>query len=202
MKDSLRRLVFLRHGVTAPQEQGRYCGHLDPPLSERGREQVARSQQSVLGLHPSQVWCSDLQRCTETATLIFPFIPYRALAELREIAFGDFENRQYSEIASEVNRILLDPECCFPAGESLHQLSCRVAGGMKKILDEPGETAAVIGHAGSIAAASLWLLDRPLRSFWSFQLPHAGRAIFERSAGRWADVTADWIRRQEDDWPT
>lgn len=200
MNDSLRRLIFLRHGMTAPQEEGRYCGHLDPPLSERGREQVVRSQQCVLGLQPSQVWCSDLRRCTETATLIFPLIPCRPLPELREIAFGDFENRLYSEIASDVNRILMDPECCFPAGESLRQLGCRVASAMKRILDESGGLAAVIGHAGSIAAAALWLLDRPLRSFWSFQLPHAGHAIFERSAGRWTDVTADWIGKSEDDW--
>lgn len=201
MSDSPRRLIFLRHGITALQEQGRYCGHVDPPLSPWGREQVIRSKEVILHWHPAHVWCSDLQRCTETALLVYPRFPHRLLPAFREIAFGDFENKLYSEIASDVNQILMDPDRSFPSGESLRTLSCRVATGMREILSEDGETAVVIGHAGSIAVAALRLLERPLSCFWSFQLPHAGTAVFEHCGEGWKDVAADWNRKSEGSCP-
>ncbi|HET6843747.1 MAG TPA: histidine phosphatase family protein [Candidatus Angelobacter sp.] len=197
MHSSVRQLVFVRHGITAPQEQRRYCGHLDPELSLLGKEQVERAREKFLHLQPACVWSSDLRRCTETASMLCPGMAYTTLPEFREISFGNFENRCYSEFSSEINNILLDSDTCFPGGESLRDLSSRVRIGLTKVLAHSSETVVVVAHAGSIAAAALVLLDLPLGSFWSFQLPHGGSAVFEGGKENWVEASADWKRPED-----
>lgn len=129
--------------------------------------------------------------------MLCPGMAYTTLPEFREISFGNFENRCYSEFSSEINNILLDSDTCFPGGESLRDLSSRVRIGLTKVLAHSSETVVVVAHAGSIAAAALVLLDLPLGSFWSFQLPHGGSAVFEGGKENWVEASADWKRPED-----
>ena len=68
-----QRLVFVRHGVTDWNSEGRWQGRLDPPLSERGRREarmVADRLAADPDLRPARILSSTLARASETAAII------------------------------------------------------------------------------------------------------------------------------------
>ena len=40
LPEGVRRLLLVRHGITEWNREGRFQGHLDPPLAASGREQA------------------------------------------------------------------------------------------------------------------------------------------------------------------
>lgn len=192
MISSVRKLVFIRHGITPIQEEGRYCGHLDPSLSTQGKSQALALVSRVRNFAPGCTFGSDLRRCAETAALLSPGTRFQPLTELREIAFGDYEGRTFAEIGQADLDPLSNPDHCFPSGESLRVLCARVSLGMDTVLAAGSETVWVIAHAGSLAAAVLFLLRRSLDHFWAYQLPHGGLAVLENRPQGWSVVSGDW----------
>ena len=64
------RLLLIRHAESTWNAAGRWQGHGDPPLSERGREQAA-ALASRWGETPVDAFfASDLQRARETAAAL------------------------------------------------------------------------------------------------------------------------------------
>ena len=85
------RLVMLRHGATAGNEERRYVGRrTDEPLSDLGRTQCAR-----LGTFGQvcAVYTSPLLRARQTARLCFPSARIIPVEDLAEYDFGAFEGR-------------------------------------------------------------------------------------------------------------
>src|SRR4051795_13095841 len=64
------RLILVRHGESTWNAEERLQGQLDPPLSERGREQARTLAGVADGLPADRVICSDLGRARETAELM------------------------------------------------------------------------------------------------------------------------------------
>src|SRR5438876_6692501 len=63
-------LILARHGETDWNRDGRFQGHADPPLNDRGREQ-ARSLADALADQPIEaIYSSDLRRAHETAQIV------------------------------------------------------------------------------------------------------------------------------------
>ncbi len=68
--NGVQRIWLVRHGQTAWNEQGRFCGHTDISLSTVGRRQ-ARTLASYLQRMPiTTIYSSDLSRARETAEII------------------------------------------------------------------------------------------------------------------------------------
>ena len=66
----VQRIWLVRHGQTVWNEQGRFCGHTNIPLSPLGRRQ-ARKLASQLQHRPiTAIYSSDLSRARETAEII------------------------------------------------------------------------------------------------------------------------------------
>src|SRR5919109_2161839 len=83
------RLILVRHGESTWNAEERLQGQLDPPLSERGREQSRALAQMVDGLPDERVVCSDLGRARETAELM-GLRPGRYDDRWREIDVGSW----------------------------------------------------------------------------------------------------------------
>src|SRR5918995_6428158 len=64
------RLILVRHGESTWNAEELLQGQLDPPLSERGREQSKALAGMLDGLPEDRVLCSDLGRARETAELL------------------------------------------------------------------------------------------------------------------------------------
>lgn len=85
-----RRLVLLRHGRTAWNDQLRMQGHTDVPLDEQGHRQSAAAAHALAALRPAVLWSSDLVRARETAAYVEQATGLVAVADprLREFDVG------------------------------------------------------------------------------------------------------------------
>lgn len=64
------RILALRHGETAWNQDTRIQGHLDIGLNDTGRWQARRAAQALRDEDISAVYASDLSRAFETAQTI------------------------------------------------------------------------------------------------------------------------------------
>ena len=64
------RLILVRHGESTWNAEELLQGQLDPPLSERGREQSRALAGMLDGVPDDRIVCSDLGRARETADLL------------------------------------------------------------------------------------------------------------------------------------
>src|SRR5438270_971564 len=64
------RLVLARHAQSTWNGLGKIQGQLDPPLSERGREQAERLAERLAGRRWAGLYSSTLTRTVETAAPI------------------------------------------------------------------------------------------------------------------------------------
>lgn len=95
--------MLLRHGESEGNAQGRMQGRRDYPLSALGREQAARAAAFIRanGLPLNAVYCSPLERASETAAIVAEagVRPHAIVDEdLPEIGAGALEGLNEAEI--------------------------------------------------------------------------------------------------------
>ena len=96
------KLHLIRHGLTQGNLDGRYIGSgTDLPLCEEGRAQLAQLKARFAYPAAEVVFTSPLLRATQTAELLYPGVRTLPLQDLREMAFGVFENRPITELAAD-----------------------------------------------------------------------------------------------------
>ena len=87
------RVYLLRHGRTAYNDEQRYQGLRDIPLSQMGEEELRPVEEA-----PETVYVSPLSRARRTAELLFPHARQVPVEGFREMDFGAFEGRNYKEM--------------------------------------------------------------------------------------------------------
>ena len=120
-----QELYLVRHGETTWNQQGRFCGRGDPPLTDQGRQQATALGTLIGDVAFDRVVSSPSLRAVETARLAYgePTVDDR----LCEIDFGDLEGRTWAECPTDVQQRLLDYDSFeAPGGESVRQLGDRV----------------------------------------------------------------------------
>ncbi len=126
-------LWLVRHGETTANATRRISGWTDVPLNERGEEQ-ARAVGALLERERfDSVWSSDLTRATTTARIASgePKIDRR----LREMHFGDLENRLFEEIDPHYKKTLLEfIDFAAPGGENIEEFRTRLLGFISTLL--------------------------------------------------------------------
>lgn len=155
-RDSVQ-LVIMRHGATEWNEQHRYAGKMDVPLSERGEEQ-ARAAGVCPGVR--HVFVSPLSRARRTAAICFPNAEQHVMNGLSEMDFGDFEGRTAQEMEDDAAyRAWVDGGCVdrCPNGERKAELEARVTGALDLIVRDAllrgDDLVVVVGHGGTIMSA-------------------------------------------------
>ena len=147
------RLVLVRHGESTWNAEGRLQGQLDPPLSDRGRDQSRALAAIVNGVPDDRVVCSDLSRARETAELI-GLRPARFDERWREIDVGAWGGRTAAEIdaqGGELTNWRGGPRTP-PDGEPWDAFATRVAGALDELIAAGGPWV-VVCHGGCIRAA-------------------------------------------------
>lgn len=171
----MTRFFLVRHGETVLGAEGRYAGHSDTPLTPRGRRQVVALRRRLAAARIDVVYCSDLPRCLETASLLVPGRELRVTRRLREIDFGRWEGRTKPELAARYGeayaRWHADPSVGRPAGgESVPELRRRVRRFAGEVAARhPGAGVLFVCHGGVIRA----ILDVPYDDYWSLKIPPA-----------------------------
>jgi broad specificity phosphatase PhoE len=147
------RILLIRHGRTAWNEQERMQGRADIPLSPAGREQV-------LGWRLPEEWIearwlsSPLCRATATAALLTSR-PVDVEPRLIEMDWGAWEGRTLADLRTEAPEAMAANEALGldfrpPGGESPREVHAR----LKSLLADLGDEMVVcVTHKGVIRAA-------------------------------------------------
>ena len=192
-----RRLLLVRHGVTAWNREGRWQGRLDPPLSDDGRREadlLAHRLADDADLRPARILSSTLARAAQTAAAIATAtgVEVEAEARLVEIGAGEWEGHTHDELeatdgvryrawrsqASDVRP---------PGGERIEDVVARVRG----VLDAVEASAdrwpmALVSHGGMLRVVANQLFELPGRWMWSFDIDNASVSVASRlDDGRW-----------------
>ncbi len=174
---------------------GRWQGNTDIPLSELGRAQARALAASLRGRGIAAVHASDLQRATETATIVareLGIVAWSVDARLRERGFGCFEGLTREECADRYPEAwagyLADRRATPPGGEPHPEVAARMVAALTGIARAPraaGEATLVISHGGAIRTfmhAVTGLYPPPIEN---------GAVLLARYAGaRFVSVTA------------
>jgi broad specificity phosphatase PhoE len=165
----MTRLLLVRHGETLLNKEGRFQGQGDAPLNDCGRRQAVALARTIHDEEIHAAYSSDLCRARETLEIIsagrrFPIIE---VADLREIAFGDWEGATYAEVSQNdperLRRWKLDPAANPPpGGEGLGAIDRRV-GSFVDLLRarHPTETVLIATHGGPIRLIACRALGLP-----------------------------------------
>jgi glucosyl-3-phosphoglycerate phosphatase len=148
------RLVIVRHGESTWNAEKRLQGQLDPPLSERGREQARELAASFdfSAFAPKRVVCSDLSRARETAELL-GVEPARYDERWREIDTGSWSGRVAAEIDAQGGGLTNwrgGPRTA-PDGETWPAFAERVSGAFDELVAAGGSWL-VVSHGGCVRA--------------------------------------------------
>jgi len=136
-------LTFMRHPPIDESDE-RCIGHTDVALSPAGWAALLPLAERACRLRPDRVLCSDLQRCQLLGEAIATRLGLAAEpnATWREVNFGMWENRTWSDIQSTEPRVLGEWLADFdkvspPGGESFQQLQARVLSAIRSQITEP-----------------------------------------------------------------
>ena len=149
------RLVIVRHGESTWNAEERLQGQMDPPLSERGREQAHALAAAVdlSGFAPDRILCSDLTRARQTAELL-GVKPARYDERWREIDIGEWGGRTAAEIdaqGGELTNWRGGPRTARD-GETWQAFAERMSAAADELIAAGGSWL-VVSHGGCVRAA-------------------------------------------------
>ncbi|MEP7082122.1 MAG: histidine phosphatase family protein [Chloroflexota bacterium] len=191
------RLILVRHGITDWNREGRFQGHLDPPLGDDGRREAAMVAARLMGdpqLRPARVISSSLSRALETAAPIAERAGVSVEPEprLMEIGQGAWEGRLYAELAvSDARRyeawrrssgVRRPP----PGGESTRSALARVGSVLTELTSGPGAwPVCVVSHGGTLRVLARLLFDLKPTTSWALDVDNASISVALRFGRRW-----------------
>lgn len=90
---------LIRHGVSVGNEEGRYVGSTDSPLSENGKKALKELKKTGAYPNAQAYYTSPLSRCRETLALLYPDARPEVIEDFRESDFGKWENKTIRELS-------------------------------------------------------------------------------------------------------
>ena len=165
------RVIYLvRHGkIHQEDEQRRYIGQIDLPLTEEGIRQAQNLQRRFESTDISAVFCSDLRRSVDTAKIIAGSREIRVVVrqDLREVCMGEWEGCKFGEIAQRYPEEFRARGADIanyrvPGGESFADCSSRVIAALESILASTAGNLVIVGHAGANRLLLCHVLGMPI----------------------------------------
>jgi alpha-ribazole phosphatase len=151
-------LWLMRHPEPEAAATGRCYGSLDWKLSEAGIRQAHAGANALANEPLAAIYTSPRQRCKQAAQILAAgrqCLP-ETMDALRELDFGEFEGRDYDEIAAaypDLYRQWMEhpTEVRFPGGEGFSEMRVRVLAATRDLrLRHAGQSIAMVTHGGAI----------------------------------------------------
>ena len=166
------KIIFIRHGETEWNLQGRFQGQLDSPLTPLGHSQAKAVAQRIRRMPFDHLYSSDLGRTYQTAQAIADVTRHTIIKEplLREKGGGILQGMtasevtvQYPELRAEISKGR--PDYAVPEGESLNQVVERGVATLDYFRqDHRGQTVVAITHGGFLSALMRQILQIALEA--------------------------------------
>lgn len=190
----ITELTLIRHGETEWNLSGRWQGHADSPLSERG---VAQAEALGKRMKPDDFdffYSSDLGRAMHTSRLVGKPSGWEAIPceDLRERDLGVLEGLTTTEMLErepEVYRSFRNEGSKYvpPGGESFEQFYERCASAVEQIsAAHEGSKIGVIAHGGVLGAFFRYTMNIPLEAERNFVLLNCSLNRFEKKEKDWS----------------
>lgn len=182
----LLEIILIRHGRTDGNDERRYIGITNEPLNRKGKLEAIKS--GILPMVPI-VYASPMLRAVQTATIKFPNARVITFPPLREMDFGEFENKNSDDMMFDYRyREWVASGCTSrcPGGESRVEFCTRVAVAFSEIVGEAlsrrQRYLIIVAHAGTTMAI-LERFARPPRPYFEWHTEPCGgyRAWLEES---------------------
>jgi broad specificity phosphatase PhoE len=175
-------IVFVRHGQTEVNREGRFQGRLDPPLTDLGAEQARLVARGLADCGAELVLTSPLQRASDTARAIAEAVGVTVEVDERlvEIDYGDWDGQPLGSVSrAQWARWRDDADFTPPGGESLVAVGERVARFCADRLRADSIVVAV-SHVSPIKAAVAWALGAHTDATWRMHLDVASVSRIDR----------------------
>lgn len=156
----MTKIFLIRHGEAEGNYYRRCQGQMDSPLTARGRRQLPYITKRFASVPLDAAYSSDLSRAMDTARAAVGerAIPVQPDPRLREMCFGDWENRAWGNLNWEHEELkiafLTDPDrWIVPGAETFIQVQDRMEAALTDIARRhEGQTVVVGGHGMAIRA--------------------------------------------------
>jgi broad specificity phosphatase PhoE len=173
------RLTLVSHAMTDAMAAVRFPA--DEPLNDAGRRQA----EVVAGLDLPGVrpLAGPERRARQTAQLLG--LDATTEPRLADLDCGRWRGQALGAVpAADLQLWLTDPAAAPHGGESIVDLTERVAGWLASVVEGPSRTVAVT-HPAVIRAAILLGLDIAPKSFWRIDIAPAGRTTMHYRNDCW-----------------
>ena len=132
------KITWIRHGMTRANEEHRYLGKTDEPLSEKGIRFLQEKKKKSFFNAPEFLYASPMKRCVQTAEILFRRKPV-LIPEWKEMDFGQFEGKNYEELKDDPcyqKWIDSNGTLPFPGGEPREQFIRRSMEGFDRMMSD------------------------------------------------------------------
>ena len=189
------RIVLVRHGVTDWNREGRFQGHLDPPLADAGRHEARLAAERIAAddaLRPARVISSSLARALETASAIAEAggVDVEPEPRLMEIGQGEWEGRTHDELeVDDADRYrewrsaagIRQP----PGGEPIETATRRVESLLEELYRSPNWPICLVSHGGTLRILAHALLGLDGGRSRALDVDNAAIGVAARVDGGW-----------------
>lgn len=190
-----QRVILVRHGETGWNSTGRFQGHSNPSLNEKGETQAQEIAQQLAGEDVERIISSDLDRALETARMIARDHHLSLMMEplWRELNFGGWEGLTLTEIQSrfpqQCTEWMQDPWVVrIPGGETVEELKLRVIEAWNRMVEDlPAvNTVVIVAHGGPLRILMCHLTGTDPSRHWEFDIQLGESVILIKSGELYA----------------
>lgn len=155
----MTKFIFVRHGESPGNDEGRFYGHYDKGLTELGKKQADAVGEYLKDYRFDAAYASDLERAFDTGRRIVKFHSGLELIpndKLREIYAGKWENVRFSDLDllyhNDYQTWMTDLWNARPTeGESVAELTYRIKNEIWSLAEKhDGQTVLIATHSTPI----------------------------------------------------
>ncbi|MEC5317812.1 adenosylcobalamin/alpha-ribazole phosphatase [Brenneria populi subsp. brevivirga] len=185
------RLFLVRHGQTAANLSGVFCGTTDVGLTAAGVAQARRVAGWLADVTLGSAVSSALLRARHTAEIVLETHPIAAAADkaLNEMSFGDWEMRHHRDLQHEDADAwaawIADWQTARPTGgESFPEFSRRVERITQTLRARRGaDNQLIVAHQGVLSLLLATLLAMPASGMWHFHFEQGAYSVLDVQDG-------------------
>lgn len=183
----MRKIYLIRHGIPCLPYGVHVClGRTNLPLGGLGRLQAALLGVAFKDTPLTAVYCSNLLRSRQTATLIGG--PVTEILGLEELDAGEWDGLTFDEIRVRWPKIYeqrgKDPSVSPPGAETRESGQKRFVAAIRRALSESTGDIAIVAHASVMQTFLCHAMALPLDKARSIKLPYGSVSSLSYEGGR------------------
>ncbi len=176
------KLIFIRHGQTDWNVQGKIQGSYDSELNATGIEQAMSLSEKLFNLNYkfSKIYSSPQKRALKTAEILSKSsnVDYISVKDLQEMNMGKWEGLSWKEVEkiypNEYKEWYLNRRYTkTPDGESYQDMLERVLKAIHKIINENNEDVVIVSHSAVIMCLQCYVTNTPFNDMLKFKTKNA-----------------------------